>query len=218
MERDQARLIAERVARRVSGGDTGSSTRSTSRGSLKNGAPVEDLAAIRTALHELERKLERVESKLTGGTSERAGQPRARFKDFVSSSPPSAMPPSIASEPTTSSASWETIISPASESPTEKRQFTPPTQSPWLSSFSAMMTSPVHPSGEPLRAQEIPPLENPQSSIRNPQSAAHPSQERFGVEEATVSELVDFFESEKKCALEPGKPCDHCAMCTSRGF
>jgi hypothetical protein len=49
--------------------------------------------------------------------------------------------------------------------------------------------------------------------------AAHPSQERFGVEEAAVSELVDFFEGEKKCELEPGgKPCDHCAMCSTRGF
>jgi hypothetical protein len=47
----------------------------------------------------------------------------------------------------------------------------------------------------------------------------HPSQERFGVEEATVSELVDFFQSEKACSMEPGgKPCDHCAMCSSRGF
>jgi hypothetical protein len=49
--------------------------------------------------------------------------------------------------------------------------------------------------------------------------AAHPSQERFGVEEAAVSELVDFFEGEKKCELEPGgKPCDHCSMCSTRGF
>lgn len=48
---------------------------------------------------------------------------------------------------------------------------------------------------------------------------AHPSQEKFGVEEATVAELVDFFEGDKKCDLEPGgKPCDHCAMCNSRGF
>jgi hypothetical protein len=48
---------------------------------------------------------------------------------------------------------------------------------------------------------------------------AHPSQERFGVEEATVSELVDYFQSEKTCTMEPGgKPCDHCAMCSSRGF
>jgi len=50
-------------------------------------------------------------------------------------------------------------------------------------------------------------------------NASHPSQERFGVEEATVSELVDFFQNEKTCALEPGgKPCDHCSMCSSRGF
>jgi hypothetical protein len=47
----------------------------------------------------------------------------------------------------------------------------------------------------------------------------HPSLERFGVEEATVSELVDFFQNEKQCSIEPGgKPCDHCAMCSSRGF
>jgi|SRR5215510_10276134 len=50
-------------------------------------------------------------------------------------------------------------------------------------------------------------------------NAGHPSLERFGVEEATVSELVDFFQNEKTCTLEPGgKPCDHCAMCSSRGF
>jgi hypothetical protein len=49
--------------------------------------------------------------------------------------------------------------------------------------------------------------------------ATHPSQEKFGVEEATVAELVDFFEGTKTCELEPGgKPCDHCAMCSSRGF
>jgi hypothetical protein len=48
--------------------------------------------------------------------------------------------------------------------------------------------------------------------------ATHPSQEKFGVEEAT-SELVDFFEGTKTCELEPGgKPCDHCSMCSSRGF
>ena len=48
---------------------------------------------------------------------------------------------------------------------------------------------------------------------------SHPSEEKFGVEEATVSALVDFFEKEKLCSVEPGgKPCDHCAMCSSRGF
>lgn len=66
----------------------------------------------------------------------------------------------------------------------------------------------------------------PTSTIRSPwlsgmyvPAAQHPSQERFGVEEAAVSELVDYFEREKTCNLEPGgKPCDHCAMCSSRGF
>ena len=50
-------------------------------------------------------------------------------------------------------------------------------------------------------------------------SLSHPSLEKFGVEEAVVSELVDYFEKEKICSVEPGgKPCDHCAMCSSRGF
>jgi hypothetical protein len=50
-------------------------------------------------------------------------------------------------------------------------------------------------------------------------NASHPSLEKFGVEEATVSELVDFFQGEKTCSVEPGgKPCDHCAMCSTRGF
>ena len=49
-------------------------------------------------------------------------------------------------------------------------------------------------------------------------AVAHPSEERFGVGEA-VAELVDYFEREKSCSVEPGgKPCDHCGMCSSRGF
>jgi hypothetical protein len=48
---------------------------------------------------------------------------------------------------------------------------------------------------------------------------AHPSEERFGVDEATITEMVDYFQKEKTCSMEPGgKPCDHCAMCSSRGF
>ena len=48
----------------------------------------------------------------------------------------------------------------------------------------------------------------------------HPSGEQFKVGEASdISELVDFFETEKKCTLDPSdKPCDHCSMCSSRGF
>jgi len=58
-----------------------------------------------------------------------------------------------------------------------------------------------------------------QSAVRSPQLIEHASQERFGVEEAAVSELVEFFENEKQCAVDPsGKPCDHCSMCSSRGF
>ena len=58
-----------------------------------------------------------------------------------------------------------------------------------------------------------------QSEARGPQLIEHASQERFGVEEAAVSELVEFFENEKQCSVDPsGKPCDHCAMCSSRGF
>ncbi len=49
-------------------------------------------------------------------------------------------------------------------------------------------------------------------------ATSHPSQEMFGINEA-VSELVDYFEREKTCTVEPGnKPCDHCSMCSSRGF
>ena len=50
-------------------------------------------------------------------------------------------------------------------------------------------------------------------------ATSHPSLEQFtGIGEA-VSELVEFFEREKTCTVEPGgKPCDHCGMCSSRGF
>ncbi|HEY0172139.1 MAG TPA: hypothetical protein VGB98_14035 [Pyrinomonadaceae bacterium] len=50
-------------------------------------------------------------------------------------------------------------------------------------------------------------------------ATSHPSQQQFeGLGEA-VSELVEFFESEKTCTVEPGgKPCDHCGVCSARGF
>jgi hypothetical protein len=69
--------------------------------------------------------------------------------------------------------------------------------------------------------------QNPASQARStwlsgtyvPAATAHPSQEQFeGLGEA-VSELVEFFEREKTCTLEPGgKPCDHCGQCSARGF
>ena len=63
------------------------------------------------------------------------------------------------------------------------------------------------------------PAANGAYSPWTPPNAIHASQEKFDVEEATVAEMVDYFESTKKCDLEPGnKPCDHCSMCSSRGF
>ncbi|MBA2702752.1 MAG: hypothetical protein H0U60_02755 [Blastocatellia bacterium] len=80
-------------------------------------------------------------------------------------------------------------------------------------------------SREPVAARSFPSAAPAAPTTHSPwlaginSSYSHPSQEKFGVEEATVSELVDFFEKEKICSVEPGgKPCDHCAMCSSRGF
>ena len=74
-------------------------------------------------------------------------------------------------------------------------------------------------SSMPSRVERAVPLTHSPWLVGVNASVGHPSEERFGVEEATVSELVDFFEKEKTCSVEPGgKPCDHCAMCSSRGF
>lgn len=68
------------------------------------------------------------------------------------------------------------------------------------------------------RARPVPLTHSPWLAGVNA-SISHPSQEKFGVEEAVVAELVDHFEKEKTCNVEPGgKPCDHCEMCSSRGF
>lgn len=143
-ESDQARLIAERVARRLSDSPTSSIPKEIASSNLSG-----ELAAMRSGLNELQKRLAQIESKVR------------------------------ASEETTSGS---TYVKPATTS-----RPVPLTHSPWLAGVNA--------------------------------SIAHPSQERFGVEEATISELVDFFEKEKACSLEPGgKPCDHCAMCSSRGF
>ena len=47
----------------------------------------------------------------------------------------------------------------------------------------------------------------------------HPSQEKFAVIEAVADEVFANLQKEKACTFEPnGKPCDHCSMCSSRGF
>jgi hypothetical protein len=180
----------------MSGGRSGPSRESSSRVSRSNGAPVsEELTAIRSGLHDLERKLDRVESQIVQGTTGAPIQSRARVIDFVSSAPPLATAPSIASFP--------------APAPPMETDFVPATQSPWLASMSSMYRQPTQQSAQAIS----------QSEIRNSQLPSHPSEERFGIEEAAVSELVEFFENEKKCSVDPsGKPCDHCAMCSSRGF
>jgi len=47
----------------------------------------------------------------------------------------------------------------------------------------------------------------------------HPSLEKFNIAEAIADEVFAKFGNEKACTFEPNdKPCDHCAMCSSRGF
>jgi hypothetical protein len=59
---------------------------------------------------------------------------------------------------------------------------------------------------------------NPQSAIPNAKSF-HASQEKFKGLEELADEIIANLETEKACPYEPtGKPCDHCAMCNSRGF
>lgn len=163
---DQARLIAERVARRLS------RDRLTSE-------PGTD----RESSHGVEHSTDR---------------PRARMIDFISSGPPVRSTPSIKQD-----SSLITTAEPiSSETQAEFFQFVPVAQSPWLGRLPSMLGR-----------------DNPHGAVNNPPVVEHSSQERFGVEEATVAELVEFFENEKQCSMDPsGKPCDHCAMCSSRGF
>lgn len=131
------------------------------------------------------------------GAARPAENRRARIIDFVSATPPTRTPPSIGAD----AESKPQVFEPASPIAPQVAQ------SPWLAPFSASLSR--------TSGYE----QCPDSSTRNPYVVSHPSQERFGVDDAVVSELVEFFENEKKCSVDPsGKPCDHCAMCSSRGF
>jgi hypothetical protein len=155
---DPARLIAERVARRLAGDSSTEPGKTT----VRNGAEQTD------------------------------EKPRARVINFISSAPPVPTRPAIRPQTESKPQSFaQNFERPASLVP-------PTAQSPWLAPFARS---------------------NQRELVPNPQIASHPSEERFGVEEAAVSELVEFFENEKQCSVDPsGKPCDHCAMCSSRGF
>jgi hypothetical protein len=59
---------------------------------------------------------------------------------------------------------------------------------------------------------------HPQPKVLNT-PVIHPSVEKFAVAEAVADEIFAGIQKEKACTFEPnGKPCDHCAMCSSRGF
>lgn len=162
---DQARAIAERVARRL-GGDKGQRS-TTSRVSENEPKTIADA-------------------------------PRARIIDFVASGPPLRSVSSVSRSSSIAPTGGEPV---RSTSQSEFFQFIPVTQSPWLGRLPSMLGS------------------TPKVEPQTLQPASHPSEARFGVEEAAVTELVEFFENEKKCSVDPsGKPCDHCAMCSSRGF
>lgn len=168
---DQARLIAERVARRLSrepnAGDRGTPTQSNGNDGPENR--------------------------------------RARIVNFVSSSAPTRTQSSIGAMREAVTTTAEAPLDLYSE--VTPNSYPQVAQSPWLAPFSRSL-------GEsPLQNS------NRQTATDNRQLPNHPSQERFDVDEAAVSELVEFFEAEKQCSVDPsGKPCDHCAMCSSRGF
>jgi hypothetical protein len=161
-EQEQVRLLAERIARRVSESKGVEQFDAPQREQSGDGGGRvgDELAAMRASLEELQQRLAQIESHVTrkgadAFPAERGAQEREQEN--------------------------------AQHRVQQSKPVTGGLRSPWLSGMYV--------------------------------PAAHPSQERFGVEEATVSELVDFFEGEKKCELEPGgKPCDHCAMCSTRGF
>ena len=61
-------------------------------------------------------------------------------------------------------------------------------------------------------------FQNPESQIPNPK-LNHSSQEKFTSLGELADQLINNSPTEKACPYEPtGKPCDHCAMCSSRGF
>lgn len=163
MATDQAKRIAERVARRLAG---------------ESNPPAPPASPARNG---------------AGSASE---QPRARIIDFISPGPPVRSASSIGSS--VPGIRNESPISPSQELRAPESILT---ASPWHGRLSSMLGQHAHASSPQI------------------QPANHPSEERFGIEEATVTELVEFFEKEKQCAMDPsGKPCDHCAMCNSRGF
>jgi hypothetical protein len=63
-----------------------------------------------------------------------------------------------------------------------------------------------------LEAASQPPV------VSSPIQITHPSTHKFSIAEAIADQIFDGLGKEKACQFEPSKPCDHCSMCSSRGF
>lgn len=60
--------------------------------------------------------------------------------------------------------------------------------------------------------------QNPKSHLPN-SKPFHSSQEKFKSLGELADQIINSMQDEKACPYEPtGKPCDHCSMCSSRGF
>jgi hypothetical protein len=47
----------------------------------------------------------------------------------------------------------------------------------------------------------------------------HSSLDKFAIAEAVADSVIASKSEEKTCSFEPdGRPCDHCSMCSARGF
>jgi hypothetical protein len=67
---------------------------------------------------------------------------------------------------------------------------------------------------EAAKDRTAPDLRSEISTLRS----KHPSLDKFNVAEAIADSIFSHYKKEKACQYEPGKPCDHCSMCNSRGF
>jgi hypothetical protein len=64
-------------------------------------------------------------------------------------------------------------------------------------------------------------LESAQNVLPNSRTSLspHPSAERFSIAEAIADAVFEAKSNEKTCTFEPNdRPCDHCSMCSARGF
>lgn len=58
----------------------------------------------------------------------------------------------------------------------------------------------------------------PQPAVLDTRSN-HPSLDKYTIAEAIADAVIDGKPIEKACTFEPNNsPCDHCSMCSSRGF